>query len=216
VRRAKEPLYVRETAALARRDPVLREIARRVGPCTLAPSNDHFLTIAEAIIWQQLSWKAACSIHARLLDALGSARPRPADIARVPDEALAGAGVSRQKIKYLRELAAFFEENRFPSRTIRRLSDGDIAELLTRIRGVGRWTADMYLIFGLNRLDVFPAGDLGLVKAIRARYGIDGRDGAERVETITENWRPYRTIGSWYLWAAADAVPLAADAPGAG
>jgi DNA-3-methyladenine glycosylase II len=210
------PRYVRETEILARRDRVLRDIARSVGPCTLAPSNDHFLALAEAIIWQQLSWKAACSIHARLLVALGGARPRPADIARVPDAALAGAGVSRQKIRYLRELASFFEEKRFPSRTIRRLSDEDITRLLTRIKGIGPWTVDMYLIFGLNRLDVFPAGDLGLVKSIAARYGFEGARDGKRVESVTDKWRPYRTIGAWYLWASADSVPLVEAGPRGG
>jgi len=195
---------------------VLRDIARSVGPCTLAPSNDHFLTLAEAIIWQQLSWKAACSIHARLLVALGGGRPRPADIARVPDAALAGAGVSRQKIRYLRELASFFEEKRFPSRAIRRLSDEDITRLLTRIKGIGPWTVDMYLIFGLNRLDVFPAGDLGLVKSIAARYGFEGARDGKRVESVTDKWRPYRTIGAWYLWASADSVPLVEAGPRGG
>jgi DNA-3-methyladenine glycosylase II len=191
---------------------VLREIVGRVGPCTLAPSNDHFLTLAEAVIWQQLSWKAACSIHARFLQALGSPRPGPDDVARVPDETLARAGVSRQKIKYLRELASFFADKRFPSRSIRRLSEEDIARLLTGIKGIGPWTVDMYLIFGLNRLDVFPAGDLGLERSIAARYG----SGGARVRAVTENWRPYRTIGAWYLWAAADTVPLAAADPRGG
>ena len=216
MKRAKTPRYVRETEILARKDRVLGEIVRQVGPCTLAPSSDHFLVLAEAILWQQLSWKAACSIHARLIGALGSDRPRPGDIARVPDSVLAGAGVSRQKIGYLRGLAVFFEEKRFPARTVHGLSDEEIARLLTRIKGVGPWTVDMYLIFGLNRLDVFPAGDLGLVKSIAARYGFDGARDGRRVETVTEKWRPYRTIGAWYLWAAADTVPLAAADPRGG
>jgi DNA-3-methyladenine glycosylase II len=213
LKRAKTPRYVRETEILTRGDRVLRDIVRRVGPCTLAPSNDHFLTLAEAIIWQQLSWKAARSIHARLLEALGSERPRPADVARAPDAALAGAGVSRQKIRYLRGLASFFEENRFPSRSIRRLSDDEITRLLTRIKGVGPWTVDMYLIFGLNRLDVFPAGDLGLVKSVASRYGFEGARDGKRVESVTEKWRPYRTIGAWYLWASGDSVPLVEAGP---
>ena len=214
--RAKNPRYVRETGILAGRDRVLEEIVRRVGPCMLAPSQDHFLTLAEAILWQQLSWKAACSIHARFLDALGSARARPADIARVPDSALAGAGISRQKIRYLRELAAFFEGERFPTRTIRRLSDEEISRMLTRIKGVGPWTVDMYLIFGLNRLDVFPAGDLGLMKSIGAHYGFDGSRDGKRIESIADKWRPYRTIGAWYLWASADSLPLVTTSPSSG
>ena len=213
MKRAKTPRYSRETEILAERDRVLGEIVRRVGPCTLTPSRDHFLTLAEAILWQQLSWKAACSIHARLLEALGTDRPRPADIARVPDSLLAGAGVSRQKTRYLRELAVFFEEKRFPVRRISGLSDEEIARTLLEIKGVGPWTVDMYLIFGLNRLDVFPAGDLGLKKAVGSRYGFDGLRDGKRIESVTEKWRPYRTIASWYLWASADSMPLVEAGP---
>ncbi len=155
---------------------MLRDIVRRVGPCTLAPSNDHFLTLAEAIIWQQLSWKAARSIHARLLEALGSERPRPADVARAPDAALAGAGVSRQKIRYL-QAGSPRSSRRNGSRAGRSAGSRTTRSpgLLTRIKGVGPWTVDMYLIFGLNRLDVFPAGDLGLVKSIGLAVRIRGR-----------------------------------------
>jgi DNA-3-methyladenine glycosylase II len=202
--------YARETGILVRRDRVLREIARRVGPCTLAPSKNHFVTLAEAILWQQLSWKAALSIHARLLETLGRKNPRPEDIARVSDSALAKAGVSRQKIAYLKGLAGFFEEKRFPLRTIHRHTNEEISRMLTELKGIGPWTVDMYLIFGLNRLDVFPAGDLGLKKSIGAHYGFDGLNDTRHLEAVTENWRPYRTIGAWYLWASADSVPLGA------
>lgn len=204
------PLYEREVKALTSRDPVLAEIAERVGPCRLAPSPNHFLTLVEAVVWQQLSWKAACAIHARLIGALGSRRPRPADVARLSPRALARAGLSRQKARYVKELARYFDEGLFPARTVRRYTDEEIVGLLTRITGVGRWTAEMYLIFGLNRLDVFPAGDLGLKKAIGRCYHFDALGDAERVETVTDRWRPYRTIGAWYMWSSADGVPLAA------
>jgi DNA-3-methyladenine glycosylase II len=209
----KDGRYAGEAQALARRDPVLAEIMREVGPCGLTPSRNHFLTLTEAIIWQQLSWKAACAIHAKFLDAVGTRRPRPSDVARVPSRALAKAGVSRQKIEYLKELAGYFEAKRFPSRSIRQRSDDEIVRMLTEIKGIGRWTAEMYLIFGLNRLDVFPAGDLGLKKAIGRHYGFDGLDNTRRLETITGRWRPYRTIGTWYMWSSADAVPFADRPP---
>ena len=208
--------YVRETEVLVRKDRILREVVRRVGPCTLAPSKDHFLALAEAILWQQLSWKAARSIHVRFLDVLRNSRPRPVDIVRAPDSALSKAGVSRQKIGYLKALAAFFEEKRFPGRTIHRFADDEIVGMLTEINGIGIWTAEMFLIFGLNRLDVFPAGDLGLKKAIGAHYGFDGLRDARRLQAVTERWRPYRTIGTWYMWSSADSVPLADEAPHTG
>ena len=213
---ARNARYVCETEVLVRKDRILREVVRHVGPCTLAPSKDHFLTLAEAILWQQLSWRAARSIHARLLDTLGNPRPRPVDIVSAPDSTLAKAGVSRQKIRYLKGLAAYFEEKRFPGRTIRRFADDEIVGMLTEINGVGTWTAEMFLIFGLNRLDVFPAGDLGLKKAIGAHYGFDGLRDARRLESVTGRWRPYRTIGAWYMWSSADSVPFVEEAPHTG
>jgi DNA-3-methyladenine glycosylase II len=216
MRQVGEARYVRETAALVRKDRVLRAIVGRVGPCTLAPSRDHFLTLAEAILWQQLSWKAARSIHERLLETLGNPRPRPADFTGAGESVLARAGVSRRKIRYLKGLAAFFEENRFPARTIRKLADEDIVGMLTQIDGVGVWTAEMFLIFGLNRLDVFPSGDLGLKKAIGSHYGFDGLRDTKRVEAVALRWRPYRTIGTWYMWSSADSKPLSDEPSGAG
>lgn len=208
--RRKSTLYTRETEILAVRDPVLAGIVRRVGPCTLAPSTNHFLTLVEAVVWQQLSWKAACAIHARLLDALGTRRPRPADVSRLSPRALARAGLSRQKAAYVAELARYFEEGRFPARKIRSTTDEEIVRALTGIKGVGRWTAEMYLIFGLNRLDVFPGGDLGLKKSIGRWYGFDGLREPQRVDAVARIWRPYRTIGTWYMWSSADGAPLAA------
>ncbi len=208
-RQGQSARYVREVEVLTSRDSVLAEIVGKVGPCTLEPSKNHFLTLVEAIVWQQLSWKAACAIHAKLLEALGTRRPGPVDIAGAPERALAKAGVSRQKTRYLKELARYFEEGRFPNRTIKQYADDEIIRMLTEVKGVGRWTAEMYLIFGLNRLDVFPAGDLGLKKAIGRHYGFDGLRAANRLEVVTGRWRPYRTIGTWYMWSSADAVPLA-------
>jgi DNA-3-methyladenine glycosylase II len=201
--------YASEVETLAKRDRVLEEIVRRVGPCTLAPSTNHFLTLFQAIVWQQLSWKSACAIHAKVLEAMGTRRPRPSDVCGASDRALAKAGLSRQKTRYVKELARYFEEGRFPARTIQRCTDGEIIRMLTEIKGVGQWTAEMYLIFGLNRLDVFPAGDLGLKKAIGRHYGFDGLHTPERLEAVTGRWRPYRTIGTWYMWSSADATPLA-------
>jgi DNA-3-methyladenine glycosylase II len=200
--------FLRETKILARRDRVLREVIRGVGPCTLGRRRDHFLALSEAILWQQLSWKAANAIHANLLGALGRARPRPSDLLRTPEAAFAEAGVSRQKTRYLRGLARYFEEKRFPSRWIAGASDEEIVCLLSKLEGIGRWTVEMYLIFGLNRLDVFPAGDLGLKKSIGRRYGFDGIREPDRIGEVTDRWRPYRTVGTWYMWKSADGTPL--------
>jgi DNA-3-methyladenine glycosylase II len=193
---------------LQRVDPVLSNLIRAVGPCSLARSRNHFLTLVEAIVWQQLSWEAACAIHERLLSALGKRRPHPRDILAASRQDLMDAGLSRQKSLYLRDLSLFFEEKRFPRRGIGRLRDDEIVDLLTQIKGVGRWTAEMFLIFGLNREDVFPFGDLGLRKAVGHHYNTPNFNDRATLETITEPWRPYRTIAAWYLWRSGDGTPL--------
>jgi DNA-3-methyladenine glycosylase II len=197
-------------AYLRRVDPVLSNLISAVGPCSLARSKNHFLTLVEAIVWQQLSWKAACAIHERLLLALGTRRPRPRDILAASRRDLLGVGLSRQKSLYLLDLSRFFEEKQFPQRRIANLGDEEIVELLTQIKGVGRWTAEMFLIFGLNREDVFPFGDLGLRKAVGYHYDVPEYDDRTRLEAIAEPWRPYRTIAAWYLWQSGDGAPTGA------
>jgi DNA-3-methyladenine glycosylase II len=118
------------------------------------------------------------------------------------------AGLSRQKSLYVRELASFFADDRYPGGRLSRLSDEQVVELLTEIKGIGRWTAEMFLIFGLNREDVFPMGDLGIRKALSHHYGVSLESRASEVEAFTSRWRPYRTIATWYLWKSGDAQVL--------
>ena len=139
---------------------------------------------------------------------MGTRRPRPRDILAASREDLLAAGLSRQKSLYLQDLSRFFEEKRFPRGRFGRLDDQEIIDLLTQIKGVGRWTAEMFLIFGLNREDVFPIGDLGLRKAIGRHYNTPDFNDRATLETITDVWRPYRTIASWYLWQSGDGNPL--------
>jgi DNA-3-methyladenine glycosylase II len=189
---------------LQRVDPVLSELVRRVGPCTLARSKNHFLTLIEAIVWQQLSWHAACAIHERLLQAVGTRKPQPKDVLDTPLRKLMKAGLSRQKSIYVREVALFFENDRFPKK-LGTLSDEQVADILMEVKGIGRWTAEMFLIFGLNREDVFPMGDLGIRKALHHYYNVALDSDASEVEAFTARWRPYRTIATWYLWKSGDA-----------
>ena len=193
---------------LSKADPVLAKLIRHIGPCRLTRSRNHFLTLVEAIVWQQLSWHAALAIHERVLAAIGKRRPAPADFLRTSERELRGAGLSRQKTIFLKELSRFFEEKRFPKRKLGSLTDEQIIDLLTNVNGIGRWTAEMFLIFALNREDVFPFGDLGIRKAIGGHYKVVDFNRRSEVEPIAERWRPYRTIASWYLWQSADAAPL--------
>ena len=121
---------------------------------------------------------------------------------------LRAAGLSKQKVIYLRALSAFFRETQFDPAAVKSMGDEEVVATLTAIKGIGTWTAEMFLIFALNRPDVFPGGDLALQKAIGRCYGIEGRPEADVLERITSRWSPYRTIGSWYLWHDADTVTL--------
>ena len=194
---------------LSSTDPVLAGLIDEVGPCRLARSSNHFLTLVESIVWQQLSFNAAKTIYGRVLDVVGTKRPRPEDFLRVRPARLTGAGLSRSKTEFLRDLSRFFESGRFSARRLRRLDDAAVVEELTQVKGIGPWTAEMFLIFGLNRLDVFPVGDLGIRKAIGRHYNIRNYDNIARLERVAESWRPYRTVATWYLWQSGDNTPLA-------
>lgn len=135
-------------------------------------------------------------------------RPTPGDFLRTPHAKLLATGLSRRKTEYLLGLARYFGSSTFPRRRIGAASDEEIIEELTSIRGIGRWSAEMFLIFGLNRPDVFPVGDLGLRKAIGRLYDIGERPDDGRLAEVSEPWRPYRTVATWYLWKGADGVPF--------
>jgi len=191
---------------LRRVDPVMAGIIERVGPCRFRVSDggSHFDAVTRSIVYQQLSGSAAATIHSRLIALYGDAAPAPALLLGIPDELLRGAGLSRQKISYLRDLAERVEAGDVPLDSIHELDDDAVIDALTRIKGVGRWTAQMFLMFRLGRPDVLPELDLGVRKAIQREYRTRGLPSTERVLKIGKRWAPYRTIASWYLWASMD------------
>ncbi len=203
--------YDRARRLLARRDPVMRDLIRRLGPCGLAESqkSDPFEALVQAIVWQQLSWKAALAIYRKFLGVFGDERcPRPAELAAAPDAALRAAGLSRMKIGYLRDLAAKVLDGTVRLEALGRLSDEEVVQTLTRIKGIGRWSAEMFLIFKLHRPDVLPVHDLGIAKAIQRAYRLRTRPSPSRMLAIGERWRPYRSVASWYLWESLDKRPM--------
>jgi DNA-3-methyladenine glycosylase II len=184
----------------------MARVLERVGSCRFRVSDGgtHFDAVTRSIVYQQLSGSAAATIHSRLIALYGSATPEPALLLAMPDELLRGAGLSRQKISYLRDLAERVRSGDVPLHSIHELDDDAVIEALTRIRGVGRWTAQMFLMFRLGRPDVLPELDLGVRKAIQREYRTRGLPSTERVLRIGKCWAPYRTIASWYLWASID------------
>jgi DNA-3-methyladenine glycosylase II len=186
---------------LKRVDPTLGRAIQRVGPCRFqALSNGtHFDAIVRAIVYQQLSGQAAGTIHRRLQERFGGA-PLPRQLLDTPDETLRAVGLSRQKIGYLRDLAHKCETGEVPILRLHELDDAAVIDALTKVKGVGVWTAQMFLIFRLSRPDVLPDLDLGIRKAIQRVYGLRKMPTSQRVQSIGACWRPHCTIASWYLW----------------
>jgi DNA-3-methyladenine glycosylase II len=195
--------YRRAVRLLARRDPVLGAIIRRVGPCGLAAAQriDPFASIVESIVWQQLSWKAATTIFKRVCALLPAGSITAEALAAVPDTDLRAAGLSRPKIAYLRDLCAKVQDGTLPIGDLAALADEDVIAAMTTVKGIGRWSADMFLIFRLQRADVLPVGDLAIAMAIKRAYRLRRVPDAKKMQRIGEAWRPYRSVACWYLWA---------------
>jgi DNA-3-methyladenine glycosylase II len=195
--------YARARRVLMRRDPVLAKAIKTIGPCLLAERQrrDHLSALCGAIVSQQLSTKAAATIFGRF-QALFSDNtiPGPDAIAALDDATLRGVGLSGQKVGYLRDLCARLGDGRLLLDELDALDDEAVIERLVAVKGFGRWTAEMFLMFRLHRPDVLPVGDLGIVSAVQRLYRLRKRPDAKRLMKLGESWRPYRSVACWYLW----------------
>ena len=190
---------------LRRADPVLAALMPRHGPCTLMQEpKPHFHTLVWAIINQQLSVKAAQTIEQRLLAYLDTDIVEPEHIRGVRETSLRRCGLSGAKIRYIREAGRRVRAGELDLDALETLDDISAAEQLMALPGVGRWTADMLLMFSLGHLDILPIGDLALRKSIQKHYRLPEQAGPENCLAVAEAWRPYRSIASWYYWAAVD------------
>ena len=200
--------YTRARRILVRRDPVIAALIRTHGPCGLARAQhtDPFHALVQAIISQQLSTAAARTIGQRLRG-LYDGRMTAAAIAATPDPTLRTVGLSPQKVGYMRDLCAKVDSGALALASLDTLSDDAVIEALTQVKGIGRWTAEMFLMFRLHRPDVLPVGDLGIVKAIQRQYRLRKTPSPDRLMKIGEAWRPYRSVACWYLWASLGSPP---------
>ena len=181
----------------------MKGLIAKHGPCPMAQWEYHpFHTLVISIISQQLSAKAADSIERRM-GGITSSPFQPEALLSVPAESLRSAGLSRPKIGYIRELALRVSDGRLPLSLIESEEDDKVIETLMEVPGIGRWTAEMFLIFGLRRLDVLALGDAGLHRAARMLYE-EGDDGSPVLMKVSDPWRPYRSIASWHLWKSLD------------
>lgn len=185
--------------ALGRIEPAFRKALRRIGYPEPRIRERGYQTLLRAIVGQQVSIKAAASMWAKLQAAVGE-RVEPAAILAASDEALRGAGLSRQKLAYVRDLATKVDTGEVPLARVGRMPDEEVITHLTHIKGIGRWTAQMFLMFRLGRPDVLPELDLGIQTAVQRAYDLPQRPAPADVLRIGATWRPHATIASWYLW----------------
>ena len=197
---------------LAERDSVLAPIIAAVGPPTLLPTPHLFASLANSIVGQQLSVKAAAAIRQRLVALMPDGRTVTPEgiLARSPDE-LRGVGLSRTKVAYLLDLAAKVRDGVVDLASVSALDDEAVIAELIQVKGIGRWTVEMFLIFALNCLDVLPVADLGFRNALKLQYCLDHLPTPEEIRVLAEPWVPYRSIGTWYLWQSLRIAPLTAE-----
>jgi DNA-3-methyladenine glycosylase II len=195
---------------LGKRDRVMRKLIPKFGEARLQSRGDAFTTLARSIVGQQISVKAAQSVWGKFVEAIGgpSTRVVPQTVLEVDNVALRGAGLSARKCEYLVDLAHHFEDGRVHPRQWQVMEDEAIIEELVAIRGIGRWTAEMFLIFHLMRPDVLPLDDLGLIKGISVNYFSGEPVSRAEAREVGEAWTPFRSVATWYIWRSLDPLPV--------
>jgi len=202
----KPEYWDRAKRALARRDPVMAKVMRAHPKIFLARRGEPFLTLARAIVGQQISVKAAQSVWDRLAACVGDVTPQNVLLKQRP--ILRACGLSDRKTEYIADLAQHFANGSIHVQRWPAMSDEEIIAELVQVRGIGRWTAEMFLIFNLLRPDVFPLDDLGLQKGIRVTYYAGRKVALSTMRRLGETWRPWRSVATWYLWRSLDPLPV--------
>ena len=202
----KPDYWDRAKRSLARRDPVMAAIIRAHPKVFMVRRGEAFMTLARAICGQQISVKAAQSVWNRVVACCGAISPEHV-LARKRTE-LRACGLSDRKTEYIADLAQHFVDGKIHARNWPQMSDEEIIAELTDVRGIGRWTAEMFLMFNLLRPDVFPLDDLGLQKGIRVAYFKGRKISLGRMRKLGDSWRPWRSVATWYLWRSLDPVPV--------
>ncbi|MGH9533023.1 MAG: DNA-3-methyladenine glycosylase family protein [Terriglobales bacterium] len=187
-------------------DLVMAGLIERVGNGRMAVRPPTFETLARAIVFQQLNWKAAIKIYERLVEAAGG-EVTPDSILKLTPQRMRKCGLSRQKLSYIRDLAAKTRSGEVQFASLPSQSDEEVIAHLTRVKGIGVWSAQMFLMFALKRRDVLPTTDYGILSAVRKAYGIKKLPKARTVTRLAEKWRPYRSVACWYLWRSLDVKP---------
>ena len=194
--------YSASVRHLKRSDPVLARVIESVGPCRIRVREEgsHFQALTRSIVYQQLSGKAAATILSRVEALFPNEISTPEAVTATSDEQLRAAGLSRQKIGYIRDLSSKVATGALPLDTVEEMTDDDLIDHLVQVKGIGRWTAQMFLMFRLGRRDVLPELDLGIQNAIKRAYRMRKRPTPKQVKRIGAKWAPHSTVACWYLW----------------
>jgi 3-methyladenine DNA glycosylase/8-oxoguanine DNA glycosylase len=201
------PDYRAARRHLMRSDPRMRDVIKRIGPCRLhaAAPADPFEALCRSIASQQLSIKAAETIFRRFCELFPpDGQPTPERVMRLDDDRIRGAGFSRPKVTFIKDLAAHVLDGRLDLHGLHQHPDEEVMRQLVAVKGIGRWTAEIFLMFRLGRQDVLPADDLGLMNAVHRVYRLRKRPDPKRLRKMGELWKPYRSVAAWYLWASLD------------
>lgn len=190
----------KEATKFLKKDPKLAKIIKKVGDYNVKITKNRYQSLVEAIIAQQLSGSATESILKKFKKLFKSKFPKPVEVIKTPDSKIRSTGLSKMKIMYIKDLSKKIQSKKLNMKIISTKSDEYIVEHLTDVKGIGRWTAEMFLIFSLGRLDILPVGDLGLKKGIQLMYSLKELPNEKEIERIAESWKPYRTVATWYLW----------------
>jgi DNA-3-methyladenine glycosylase II len=200
-------LFAAARRRLARRDPVLKQVMGQVGPCTLRHDPDGFNVLVRSIISQQISTRAARAIGARLRETLAPEPLCPRALLAASDETLRAAGLSGSKVRSLRDLAQKVDSGQVPLDELSTFPDEEVIARLLLVRGIGPWTAEMFLIFSLGRMDILPVADYGLRAGVKRVYALPELPTKASLTELAEPWRPYRSVATWYIWRSLGFVP---------
>lgn len=194
---------------LVAHDKKLAPVIAASGPCTIHPHTDHYGELVSSIVGQQLSTKAAYAIWQRVLALFGGKMPTPEQLIKIDGQKLRDVGLSWNKVKYVKDLAEHVLDGRLDLSHIAAMPNDQLIEQLTAVKGIGQWSAHMFMMFGLGRLDILPVGDLGIRKAAQNLYGLKELPTPEQLITIANknSWHPYESVASWYLWQSLDNSP---------
>ena len=187
------------------RDEKMRVLISKFGRPNFNPREDYFQSLLRSIVFQQLSGKSAKAIYERFVNLIPeTSNLSPKEVLKLDKDETRNTGLSFQKIDYIRNLANYFEDNSFQKKDVERMTDEEISNELTQIKGIGQWTVDMFLMFTLNRADILPYTDLGIQKGFKIILNMKNLPSKKKMETCSTKWRPYRTIACWYLWRTVD------------